>query len=369
MQKNSAMTRFFLGVLALAFSAAALAHQTKLSSSVLVPEGSSIEATLELNGVDLNVATGVTLTNEAGEVSSGRLESHRGAVFDYLVRHVRLAIDGGAQCSAAQGALRAKRDHVVATLRLRCPPHGGPLQYRVTLFHEVDPAARHIVTVAGAERRFGLLSATQSGFVLSGSAPDLVAVLWRYLAAGVEHIAIGYDHIAFLLAVIVPARRFWPLFAVITAFTIAHSLTLSLAVLGVVTLPGRFVEAAIAASVVYVAAENFFVRDLRHRWWVTFAFGLVHGFGFASVLREYGIPQHAIVPALAAFNVGVEIGQLIVVFIAVLAWRALFALAALRGRSVQEPARRRIALAVSAAVLGIGLYWLVQRTVFWSPAG
>jgi len=140
-------------------------------------------------------------------------------------------------------------------------------------------------------------------------------------------------------------------------------------VLGVVTLPSRFVEAAIAASVVYVAAENFFVRDLRHRWWVTFAFGLVHGFGFASVLREYGIPQHAIVPALAAFNVGVEIGQLIVVFIAVLAWRALFALAALWGASLQEPARRRIALAVSAAVLGIGLYWLVQRTVFWSPAG
>jgi len=362
------MIRIFLGVLALAFAAAAHAHQTKLSSSALVPVGSSVEATLELNGADLNVATGVTLTDQAGEVSPKLLESHRGVVFDYIASRVRLGIDGGAPCAAVPGALRAKRDHVVATLHFRCPPHGGPLQYRVTLFHEVDPAARHIVTMAGGERRFGLLSASNSGFALSASAPDLTEVLWRYLAAGVEHIAIGYDHIAFLLAVIVLARRFWPLFAVITAFTIAHSLTLSLAVLGVVTLPSRFVEPAIAASIVYVAAENFFVRDIRHRWWVTFAFGLVHGFGFASVLREYGIPQHAMVPALAAFNVGVEIGQLIVVFIAVVAWRALFAVAAQCGASVQEPARRRIALAVSAAVLGIGLYWLLQRTVFWSPA-
>ena len=143
-------------------------------------------------------------------------------------------------------------------------------------------------------------------------------MFFHYLLAGVEHIAIGYDHIAFLVAVILWGRRLWPLVGVVTAFTIAHSVTLTLAVLDIVSPPTRLVEIAIALSIVYVAAENFFVRDLRRRWLVTFVFGLVHGFGFAGVLREYGIPRDALVPALAAFNIGVELGQIVIVVAALL---------------------------------------------------
>jgi hypothetical protein len=121
------------------------------------------------------------------------------------------------------------------------------------------------------------------------------------------------------------------------------------------------VEIAIAASIVYVAAENFFVRDLRHRWWITFAFGLVHGFGFASVLRDYGLPQDRVVPVLAAFNVGVEAGQLLIVCSAILVWKAAFAVAARWKIPADESAQRRAALMVSGIVLAAALYWLVER--------
>ena len=346
---------------ALLAAGAAQAHQTRLSSSRLVIDDSGVQATLELNGVDLNLAAGVALTGKAEEVLPQRLQAQREAVLEYLHRRVQLAVDGGPACTAGPATVRDRREHVVAELLFRCPPLGRPLAYRVTLFHEIDPAARHVVTAGGGERRFGLLGAANPAFALSGIEAGLGRVLWHYTVAGVEHIAIGYDHIAFLLAVIVLARRFWPLFVAITAFTVAHSLTLALAVTGVVTVPSPLVEAAIAASIVYVAAENFFVRDLRRRWRVTFAFGLIHGFGFASVLREYGIPENAVIPALAAFNVGVEIGQLLIVAAAVLAWRAGLAAAAALGARADEAIQRRLSLAVSVLVLLLGLYWLISR--------
>jgi hypothetical protein len=356
---NGALTAM-LGMAVLA-AGAAQAHQTRLSSSNLVVRGSSVTATLELNGSDLNVAARLTLTGEGDAVVPQRLAAQQEAVLAYVHARVALAFEGGAQCRAADEALRSKRDHVVVRLDFRCPPFGRPLIYRVTLFHEIDPAARHVVTVDGTERRLGLLGVANPGMRLSGVRAGLVETLRHYVVAGIEHIAIGYDHVAFLLAVIALGRRFWPLFAAVTAFTVAHSITLTLAVLGWFNLPARMVEPLIALTVVYVAAENFFVRDIRHRWGLTFAFGLVHGFGFASVLREYGIPEDALVPALAGFNVGVEIGQILIVALAVLVWRAGFALGEKAGVPGGEAAQRRAALVISAGVLLLGIYWLGER--------
>ena len=347
--------------LAILVAGAAQAHQTRLSSSKLVVQGSSVAATLELNGRDLDAAARLTLTGEGDEVQPQRLDAQQRAVLDYLRGRVQLEFEGGTQCPAGNEVLQARRDHVVVQLRFRCPPFGRPLVYRVALFHEIDPAARHIVTVDGDERRLGLLGVANPEMRLSGVRAGLSETLRHYVVAGIEHIAIGYDHIAFLLAVIVLGRRFWPLFAAVTAFTVAHSITLTLAVLGWVVLPARIIEPLIAATIVYVAAENFFIRDIRHRWGLTFVFGLVHGFGFASVLREYGIPDHALIPALAAFNVGVEAGQILIVAIAVLAWRAGFALSAKAGVRGDALLQRRAALVVSAGVLLLGLYWLGER--------
>jgi hypothetical protein len=161
-------------------------------------------------------------------------------------------------------------------------------------------------------------------------------VIWRYFLAGIEHIAIGFG--CFLIAVVLWSRRFWPLAAVVTAFTLAHSVTLSLAVLDVVRLPPKLVELMIALSIVYVAAENFFVRDIGRRWILTFLFGFIHGFGFASALREYGIPQDKVGWALAFFNVGVEVGQLVIV---ALAFAALLATDAWTQRAAKGGGRQR----------------------------
>jgi len=186
-------------------------------------------------------------------------------------------------------------------------------------------------------------------------------VLLHYLLLGIEHIVTGYDHIAFLVAVIVWGRKFWTLVAVVTAFTLGHSVTLTLAVMDVVNPPTKLVETLIAASIVYVAAENFFVSDIRHRWIITFLFGLVHGFAFAGVLKAYGLPHDALAGALAAFNVGVEVGQIVVVMLTLSAMRLTeAALRTLSGQQLQIPNLRFVQM-TSSVILLLGVYWTIER--------
>jgi hydrogenase/urease accessory protein HupE len=179
----------------------------------------------------------------------------------------------------------------------------------------------------------------------------------RFLPAGIHHILIGPDHLLFLVGLLLLGGSLRQLALVVTAFTLAHSLTLSLAVLGVVSPPSRIIEPAIALSIVYVGVDNLLVRQGRDlRAWIALAFGLIHGFGFASVLRELELPPRALGLSMVSFNLGVEIGQLLVVV------TVASALAALRARS--EAASRRLAFAGSIGVVGAGSFWFVQRLLF-----
>ena len=169
----------------------------------------------------------------------------------------------------------------------------------------------------------------------------------RFVPSGVHHILIGPDHILFLIGLLLLGGRVRQLLLVVTAFTVAHSITLSLAVLEVVTPPTRMVEPIIALSIVYVGLDNLLSRGGKDmRVWIALVFGLIHGFGFASVLREMGLPTGAIGWSLFSFNLGVEVGQLAVV--AVVA--AL--LGALRAHS--PVAGRRVMVAGSVAVILAG---------------
>ena len=188
------------------------------------------------------------------------------------------------------------------------------------------------------------------------TAPRRTEGLFRtYLLLGIEHILTGYDHLLFLLALLVACRRLRSAVAIITCFTIGQSLTLGLAALEIVTVPPRVVEPLIAASIVFVGVENLLRRDEpKARWLLTLGFGLIHGFGFAGVLREIGFggAGGGIAVPLLAFNLGVELGQLAV------ATLALPVLLALRRR----PALARCEVpAVSTVVVALGLFWLVQR--------
>ena len=189
-----------------------------------------------------------------------------------------------------------------------------------------------------------------------------------FLREGVHHIWVGYDHLAFLLslllaAVLVRERRAWRpaprmrgallhIAGIVTAFTLAHSITLSAAALGWVTPASRWVEAAIAASVLLAALNNLRPVVVRRAWMVAFGFGLVHGFGFAGALSELGLPAGARVPALLGFNLGVELGQLAVVAI------VLPILFLLRRRRWYA---RFVVPAVSLGIAALAAWWLLQR--------
>jgi hypothetical protein len=189
--------------------------------------------------------------------------------------------------------------------------------------------------------------------------------LWRFFKMGVEHIFIGYDHICFLIGLIV-VSRFREVVKIVTSFTVAHSITLILAALDVITLPSRLIETGIAATIVYVALENIWMlaRDAQpfqasnpafpsttHRWKLTFFFGLIHGFGFANVLRELGLPTVGLVRSLLAFNVGVEIGQIAIAL-------GLLPLALLVPHWRHG---KKAAMLISAFLALFGIGWFVDR--------
>jgi len=184
----------------------------------------------------------------------------------------------------------------------------------------------------------------------SNSQPSIMGSVGRFIKLGVEHIFLGYDHICFLLALLV-VSRFREMLKIITSFTVAHSITLIVAGLGIARLPSRLVECGIALTIIYVAFDNLRRKSTAHRWLLTFGFGLVHGFGFASVLSELGLPAVGRVRCLLAFNIGVEIGQLAIVSV------ALPILWLLAKRQLQA----RVAFAVSVIVGLFGTGWFIER--------
>lgn len=181
------------------------------------------------------------------------------------------------------------------------------------------------------------------------------AVVRAFTASGIHHIAIGPDHILFLVGLLLLGGTISRLLLIVSAFTAGHSITLSLATLSLVAPPAHLVEPAIALSIVYVGADNLLVgstgRDMRP--WVALFFGLIHGFGFASVLRETGLAGTAIGLSLFSFNLGVEIGQAAIVVV------VAAVLAAIRQRNTTLA--RRIVVAGSVVVIAAGLYWFVER--------
>jgi hydrogenase/urease accessory protein HupE len=177
-----------------------------------------------------------------------------------------------------------------------------------------------------------------------------------FFRLGVEHILTGWDHLVFLLGLVLLRARVKQLLAVVTAFTVAHSITLALAVLGVFTPSSRIIEPAIALSIAYVGVENFFVKDGSKRWRITFPFGLIHGFGFAGALRAIDLPRAEIPGALVSFNLGVEAGQLGVMLV------VLPLVFLLRDRQRWfDPRGVRV---VSGVVAGVGALLFVARIAY-----
>ena len=194
----------------------------------------------------------------------------------------------------------------------------------------------------------------------TGSIQGRRAIVATFVPAGIEHILIGPDHILFLAGLLLLGGTWRRLGLIVTGFTAGHSVTLSLAALNVVRPPPNLVEPAIALSIIYVGADNLLKRDGRDmRVWIALGFGLIHGFGFAGVLREMDLPARALGWSLFSFNAGVEIGQLLIVLV--------LASAIMLVRIHSEMFARRLVVAGSVAVISAGAFWFVERTLF--PGG
>lgn len=280
-----------------------------------------------------------------------------------LVRdRVRIANDGQILAAASWSDPEPLPERQSVRLRARFELQQQPGRIDVmTVMFPYDPQHKTFLNVyeRGAITAQAILDANRSTFeYFAGTRQGTWAVLKRFIPSGVHHILIGPDHLLFLVGLLLLGGSLKQLLLVVTAFTIAHSITLSLAALRVVIPPANAIEPAIALSVIYVGADNLLVssggRDTRA--WIAFAFGLIHGFGFANVLRDMDLPSRALGWTLFAFNVGVEIGQLFVVVI------VASLLASIRRRS--ETAGRRLAFAGSIVVMLAGIFWFVQRVFF-----
>jgi hypothetical protein len=256
-----------------------------------------------------------------------------------------------------------ERDAVRLTFRVS-GPMAGSIAVRAHLF-AYDPLHQTFVNIydEGALRHQAVFTARDAERTYyRGTAQGALAVAGTFVPAGIHHILIGPDHVLFLVGLLLLGGGSWALVRIVTAFTIGHSITLSLAALDLVAPPAALIEPAIALSIVFVGADNLLVgtsgRDVRA--WIALAFGLIHGFGFASVLREFGLPAEALAWSLLSFNVGVEIGQLAIVLV------VAGALALVRRRN--QAAAQRLAFAGSIVVIAAGGYWFVQRVFFTGGA-
>jgi hydrogenase/urease accessory protein HupE len=344
------------------FGVAAQAHQVNLSTArVELRPQREVAVEVALKGSDADRLAGTHMFDAQKDlVDPAKVASSAAPIAAYVTAHVSVTSAGGTPCPAGAPEVSADGDGVIVRTIFSCRDISGELVYRSTVLTAADRTARQVVLIgAGENAPQALLDDTHTSVAISTAAPPIWATMQRYLVTGIEHIFLGYDHIAFLIAVVLWARRLWPVIKIVTAFTLAHSVTLSLAALQIVVIPSAIVEPAIAASIVFVAVENFFSRNVDGRWRVTFAFGLIHGFGFASALSDFGLPANAVVPALAAFNIGVEIGQVAIVSIVV---PALIAVDRLFAADRQKPVRAApLVYALSAVITVLGSYWFVTR--------
>jgi hypothetical protein len=327
------MRRIALVLLFLALWAeVAHAHKPSDAYLVLSPDGASVAGQWDIALRDLDFAIGLDADGD-GAITWGEVKAKREDIVAYAMARLAIAADGDVcPTKVAEILIDNHSDGAYAVLRFTaaCPHAPEKLQVTYHLFADIDPQHRGLLRLemAGQTRTaiFGPQN-PQQAFEAGGQS------LWRqfldYWAAGVEHIWTGYDHILFLLSLLLPAvmtldggewrpgrgfrAAFIDVLKIVTAFTLAHSITLALATLRIVEIPARLSESAIALTVTLAALNNICPVIRGRRWIVGFGFGLIHGFGFASALMDLGLPKDALALSLAGFNLGVETGQLAIV--------------------------------------------------------
>ena len=362
------MKRLFL-VLLLCVAGAAFGHKPSDAYLTLERHDAQISGQWDIALRDLENALSLD-ANGDGEITWGEVRARQSDIAAYALARLEVA-SGGEVCplSVTKHLIDQHSDGAYAVLKLSgvCPRPGPALAVTYRLFFDLDPMHRGLLQYVESGQSHSVIFSAEARTHTLGSG-NWWEQFTAYVREGVWHIWLGFDHILFLLSLLLPAvlvlrernwqpaerfgAEFLDVAKIVTAFTIAHSITLSLAALGVVTPPSRWIESGIALSVVLAAINNIFPLVRHGRWLAAFGFGLIHGFGFASALRDLGLPTGSLALSLFGFNVGVELGQLAIV-------TAFLPLAFLL-RSTW--AYRRVVLTGGSAVIAtIAAVWLVER--------
>ena len=357
--------------LLLAMAATAQAHIASNGFLTLNVEGNKLSGSIELAMRDAELAVGLDDSRD-GKITWGEVRSHQRDL-ELYVRSKLVVGDGTTRCVEEFASVeineRVDGNYLWLPFTATCgTTQLTELAVDYQLMQGIDPSHRGLATVtAWGATQTGVLNGMQS---IALNHPSVWRAFVEYLQTGVWHIWSGIDHLLFLLSLLLPAvlrRRdnhwdavplakpaFINILKVVTAFTVAHSVTLSLAAFDIVRLPTRLTESVIAASIVVAALNNLFPKVTEGRWRIAFAFGLLHGFGFASVLADMGLPPVARAISLVSFNLGVEVGQLAVVL-------AVMPLAfAVRATTFY---RQTVMRWGSSAVATLAFVWLIQRAV------
>ena len=348
----------------------ALAHKASDSYLVLSVQGQNVEGQWDVALRDIDFAIGLD-ANSDGAITWGEVQARQTDIDAWALG--RLTLQRGGSCRLAVGdhLVDDHTDGAYAVLRLAgtCPAGTGDLSINYRLLFDLDALHRGLLRLdLDGVTHTAVLSPDSGELSIKAGETSRWRQFLQYVVEGIWHIWIGFDHILFLLSLLLPAvlvfeARRWQGAAtfrqatgevlwVVTAFTVAHSITLTLAALQIIDLPSRLVEGAIAASVVLASANNLYPVVQRRRWLVAFSFGLIHGFGFASVLTELGLPQEALALSLLGFNLGVEAGQLAIV--------AAFLPVAYLLRNTQLY-QKGVLVVGSWLTLLVALVWLIER--------
>jgi hypothetical protein len=362
-----------LALLSLLSTQPAFAHKASDSYLNLAVNEQRIEGRWDIALRDLELAVGLD-GNGDGELTWDEVRGRHAAIAAYALSRLKLSSDGGnCPLQVTQQLVDTHTDGAYTVLMLRGACSGAVAQLAIdySLLADIDPQHKGLLALRhGKSTSTAILGPDNPRQELRLLEPSPGRQFFDYLKHGAWHIWIGFDHILFLLSLLLPAVLVWrdkawhgrdslragamDVVRIVTAFTLAHSITLTLASLGFVSLPSRLVESAIAASVIVAALNNLWPIVHRGRAWFAFGFGLLHGFGFASVLAGLGLPQDALLLSLVGFNVGVELGQLAIVaaFLPVAYWlrNGLFY-------------RRAIMLGGSAVIAVVAAAWLVERAL------
>ncbi len=338
------------------FAPRASAHATGVSRGEYRATGDIVHVLLVFASAELATSFAGLDADHDGKLSQVELDADSHALDDDVVRRTIIQADASACTSRFESAKLGETDAVEIRATFTCEHAPRHLSIDCEFWESLAAGHRHIALVELGGHESTLLAAFSQKKLEADAGPSArpTTSFGAMVLTGIEHILTGYDHLAFLLGLILLGGRVRSLLGTITAFTIAHSISLALATLHVVSVGPRIVEPAIALSIAYVGIENLFVKDGSKRWRITFPFGLIHGFGFAGALQELDLPRAQLPGALFAFNCGVEIGQL-----GVLAVILPLVLIARKNAWVRDRGVKIASLGIALA----GVAWFVARVL------